>query len=311
VCGVPYWGIPTADTTTPLSDDNASDPTRKGRNTKSTAAPETEGARPVTAARRPAEQSVSATRSPRSGVPLPPTPVWAAEPTVTPKWADLPDSVTEVVPPPIPNWEQASASTSWPDALYEQASSTTRPPLPAHSAAGAHHQHNHRTRAFTTTVVLASLFVIFVAVTLTLVLLHHSDNPPARTASTAAATSPDTARLQAATKTMGGNLNATRAAFHSLKGIPTIVVVAGIIDPYVSSLQHYQTVLAGAKVPTSARAAAANVRALLSGDAQSLATIHGLPPIRLGTYLEDFLTSATQLQKDLGTLEHALGGRTG
>jgi hypothetical protein len=101
------------------------------------------------------------------------------------------------------------------------------------------------------------------------------------------------------------------AALHSLHGIPTTAKVAAVINPYVSTLQHYQTVLSGAKVPIGARGAAAKVSALLSRDVRSLATIDGLPSLRLGSYLEKVGPGVTQLQKDLGTLEHALGARTG
>jgi hypothetical protein len=245
--------------------------------------------------------------------------MWAPEPIVTPKVAVLPEPADEAVPPPIPNWESASASASWPDAPYEQASSTTRPPRPVHPVEETHHNHHsRRSRAFMTTAVLASLFVVFVVVMVVMVLLHHSTsppdhsaNPPARTASTTAVIAPETARLQTATTTMDTNASKTRSALHALHGIPTTVMVAAVINPYVSTLQHYQTVLSGAKVPSAARGAAAKVRALLSRDVQSLTTIDGLPPLRLGTYLEKFGPGVTQLQKDLGTLEHALRARTG
>ena len=52
------------------------------------------------------------------------------------------------------------------------------------------------------------------------------------------------------------------------------------------------------------------MRALLARDVQSLATINGLPSLRLGSYLEGFDPGVTHLQKDLRTLEHTLGART-
>jgi hypothetical protein len=349
VCRTPYWGIPTADTTTPLSDDNAPDPTRTRRKVKSTPAPQTEEAKPAAAARRPAKKAASPTRSPKPDTPgspaerpapaarrparkttsaapaskaaagapaskaaagLPPKPVWAPEPVVTPKVAVLPEPVDEAVPPPIPNWEGAPASASWPDALYDDASSTSRPPRLVHSVEEAHRHHNRRSRAFLTTAVLASLFVVFVVVMVVMVLLHHSDNPPAGTASTVTVVAPETARLQTATKTMDTNASTTRSALHSLNGIPTTVSVAAVINPYVTDLQRYEAILSGAKMPTAALGAAAKVRAQLSLDVRSLATIDGLPPLRLGTYLEEFGTGVNELQKSLGTLEHALGAPT-
>jgi hypothetical protein len=244
-------------------------------------------------------------------VPLPLNPVWAPEPIVTPKLADLSEPADEAVPPPIPNWESASTPALWPDAPYEQANSTTRPPRPVHSVEETHRRHSRRSRAFMTTAVLASLFVVFVVVMVVMVLLHHSASPPAGKASTTTVIAPETARLQTATTVMDTNASTARSALHSLDGIPTTVMVAAVINPYVSTLQHYQTVLSGTKVPAAAQGAAAKVRALLSRDVQSLATIDGLPPLRLGSYLEKFGPGVTQLQKDLGTLEHALGARTG
>jgi hypothetical protein len=232
---------------------------------------------------------------------------------VTPKVAVLPEPADEAVPPPIPNWECASASASWPDDRYEQASSTTRPPRSVHPVEETHQHHTRRSRAFMTTAVLASLFVVFVVVMVVMVLLHQSSSPPAKAAPAPApaVVAPATARLQTATATMDTNASKARSALLALHGIPTTTMVAAVINPYVAELQHYEAVLAAAKVPTGARGAAAKVRALLSRDVQSLATIHGLPPLRLGTYLERFRPGVTQLQKDLGTLEHALGARTG
>jgi hypothetical protein len=228
---------------------------------------------------------------------------------VTPKVAVLPEPVDEAVPPPIPNWEYSSAS--WPDEPYEDAISTTRPPRPVHSVEETHRHHSRRSRAFMTTAVLASLFVLFVVVMVVMVLLHHSANPPAGKASTAAVIAPGTARLQTATKAIDTDANTTLLALHALHGIPTPVQVATVVNPYVSNLQHYQTVLSGVKVPTAARGAAAKVRSLLSRDVPSFATIDGVPPLRLGSYLEELGTGLTQLHKDLGTLEHALRARTG
>jgi hypothetical protein len=180
-----------------------------------------------------------------------------------------------------------------------------------HSVEEKHQHHSRRSRAFMTTAVLASLFVVFAVVMVVMVLLHHSASPPGGKASTTTVVAPETARLQTATTVMNTNASTASSALHSLDGIPTTVKVAAVINPYVSTLQHYQTVLSGAKVPTAARGAEAKVRALLSRDVRSLATIDGLPPLRLGTYLEQFGTGVIQLQRGLGTLEHALVARTG
>jgi hypothetical protein len=237
-------------------------------------------------------------------------PVWAPEPIVAPKLAVLPEPADGTVPPPIPNWERASVSAPWPEVPREHPNWTRRPPRLVDSVEETHQQHGRRSRALITTAVLASLFVVFVVVMVVMVLLHHSDNSPAGRASTAATVSRETARLQAATTAMNRDGTAAHSALLSLKAIPTTVQVAAVINPYASSLRHYQTVLSGAHVPTSSRGAAANVRALLSGEVRFLPTIDGLPPLRLGAYLEQFGSDLTHLQKDLGALEHALRART-
>ena len=173
--------------------------------------------------------------------------------------------------------------------------------------AETHQRPVRRSRAFTTTVVLVSLFVVFIAVTAVMVLLHHSTKATPGTASTVAAVSPDSARLQTATQAIDVDTNTARLALHTLTGIPTPPQVAALITPYISSLQQYQTVLSGAEVPTAARGAAAAVRTLVSRDVRYLATIHGMAPLSLGSYLEEFSTTSAQFQKDLGTLERALG----
>ena len=153
---------------------------------------------------------------------------------------------------------------------------------------------------------LTSLFAAFLAVTVVMVLLHHPTNAPAGSAS-AAAVSSDAARLHSATQSINADTSKARSRLHSLSGgFPTPSNVKGVINPYISSLQHYQAVLSGTKVPTSARGAAANVRKLVSRELTSLSTIHTLPSLRLGSYLEQFGTGSARLQKDLSTFERAL-----
>ena len=153
--------------------------------------------------------------------------------------------------------------------------------------------------------VLASLLVVFIAVTVVLVLLHDSGNATPGTTS-AAVVSQNASRLKTATQSVNAATNTARSSLLALRGIPTVGNVSVVMNPYVSSLQHYQTVLSRVEVPKSARGAAATVRALVSGDVQSLGTINGLAPLRLGSYLEAFGTGAAKLQRDLATLEHAL-----
>jgi hypothetical protein len=225
---------------------------------------------------------------------------------VPPKLASLPDPVDDVVAPPIPDWDGASVSTSSTDGQWESPSKATRPSRPVRPVPEVHQGRNRRSRAFTTTVALASLFVVFIAVAVVLVLLHHSTTAKARTTSTAAVVSYNAAQLRTATQAIDSETTTARSTLHSLVGIPTLVEVTDLMTPYVSSLQHYQRVLSGAEVPAAARRAAANVHGLVSGDVKFLGGIDGLAPLSLGSYLEQFGTSSTQLQKDLGTLERTL-----
>jgi len=172
----------------------------------------------------------------------------------------------------------------------------------------------------------ACLVAVFVAVTVVMVLLHHSANststgaapPPAVTSSgsttgaapPAAVASSGSTRLVAATQVADEATSTTILGLHALKGIPTIVTVAALINPYVSSLQQYANALPGTDVPATAQTAAANALALVGEDVQFLSTINGLQPVRLGSYLEQFGHNAAQFQKALATLEHDLGAPT-
>ena len=211
-------------------------------------------------------------------------------------------------PPPIPNWDRTAESMSWPDARWEHASQTTIPRAPLHPAYRTRGRPRRRSRAFVTIVALASLFVVFVAVAVIISSLHQSTPATAgsRVASTSAVSSSSVSRLQAATDTAAVVTTTTGSRLHAISGIPTPAEVAAVVNPYVSSLQRYEATLAGAAVPTEARTAAAGARTLVSRDVQFLSTIRGLAPLRLGSYLDQFDTNATQLQADLSRLEGEL-----
>jgi hypothetical protein len=159
-------------------------------------------------------------------------------------------------------------------------------------------------------IVLASLFAIFLAVTVVMVLLHHSTNTTPASAPTATVTSSDSTRLVAATKVADRATNTTLLELHALKGIPTPVAVAAVVNPYLSALQRYAIVLSGADAPATARTAAAVALAQVGDDVQSMSTINGLPALRLGSYLEQFGKDTAQFQHALATLEHDLGAPT-
>ena len=79
-----------------------------------------------------------------------------------------------------------------------------------------------------------------------------------------------------------------------------------MINPYISSLQLYETFLSGTKVPASAQPAAASAETRIRQDLQFLESIDGLPAQQLGAFLVQFDTDATQLQTTLSTLEQDL-----
>ena len=103
-----------------------------------------------------------------------------------------------------------------------------------------------------TTVALACLLVVFVAAAVIMSSLHQS--PPSsagpRAASTAAVSSSAVSRVQAATDAAAAATTTTRSGLEAISGIPTPAKVAAVINPYVSSLQRYETTLAGTAVPT-------------------------------------------------------------
>jgi hypothetical protein len=156
--------------------------------------------------------------------------------------------------------------------------------------------------------VLASLFVVFAAVAGVMFLLHQSPRAASSptTTSTPAASTPDTVRMQTATRAAAAATTAARSKLDGMTGFPTTHKVSSVMNPYVATLRRYETVLTGTDTPTAARTAALNALVLVTRDVQLLGTINGLPPVRLGSYLEDFSTNATQLLRTLNTLERAL-----
>ena len=139
--------------------------------------------------------------------------------------------------------------------------------------------------------------------------LHHATTPttaPRPTPRQLYRLSPGTSRLQSATDATDSATTATQVALTSLSNFPTPTNVATIINPYVSSLQLYETFLAGSDAPAPARAAVAHAETQVRQDLKFLDTIDGLPPIQLGSYLGQFDTDTTQLQTTLSALEQDL-----
>jgi hypothetical protein len=171
-----------------------------------------------------------------------------------------------------------------------------------------------RSRVFTATLVLACLFLVVVAAAVAVRALHHPTTaapPPAHTAppshrTAPVAPSPSAARIQTATDAVDSATTAASVGLTSLSAFPTPTNVETVINPYISSLQLYEAVLSGTKMPVAARPAAASAVAQLRQDLKFLDTIDGLPPDQLGAYMVQFDTDATRLQTTLSTLEQNL-----
>jgi hypothetical protein len=180
-----------------------------------------------------------------------------------------------------------------------------------------------RSLVFKATVVLAVLFLVAVAAAVAVRAQHH---PTTTAASPAHVTTPTqvaagasasgtsstgtaasgTARIQAATDAVDSATTAASVGLTSLSAFPTPTNVETVINPYISSLQLYETFLSGTKVPASAQPAATSAMARIRQDLQFLETIDGLPPQQLGAFLTQFDTDTTQLQTTLSTLEQDL-----
>ena len=161
-------------------------------------------------------------------------------------------------------------------------------PGPAHARNRKNREGKERSRVYTATIVLACLVLVIVAGALAVRSLHHATtattSPPARSASGVSSPA-DAARIQTATDEVDSATTAARAGLASMTSFPTPANVATIINPYISSLQLYEAVLSGSKVPPSATSEAASAEAQARQDLEFLGTIHGLPPVQLGAYL--------------------------
>jgi hypothetical protein len=223
-----------------------------------------------------------------------------------PKLATTLEHVPEVVPPEIPNWERAAVSNSWPESRWEHATKTTLPwrPVPPRQDADP----RRHGRAFTAALAVGFLVLVFVAGAVVLASLHHAPKAPTgpAAASTSSASASDVAQILAATKAADAANASAQVKMHTLSGFPTPAKVAKVINPYVASLQHYKTTLTDISAPASARALAVSAHALVTRDLHFLGTINGLPPLRLGSYLEEFGKGADTLHTTLVSLQREL-----
>jgi hypothetical protein len=234
--------------------------------------------------------------------------------------------------PQAPTVEVASAGPTWitaeePEAVQTHASGAsehddvhgdahdeseaTSDRHPTRARTRKNRERQPRSRIFTATVVLLCVLLVLAAAAVAVRSLHHSTpttpsaKAPARSAPRVSP-SPDAGRIQTATDAVDSATTAAQVGLTSLAEFPTTSNVARVIYPYISSLQLYESFLAGSTVPVAARAAAASAAAQVRQELTFLDTIASLPPEQLGTYLEQFGTDAARLQATLGALEQDL-----
>jgi hypothetical protein len=228
----------------------------------------------------------------------------------TPKLATTLEHPIEMAPPDIPNWDRSAESISWPESRWEHATKTRLPQDPVRPGPVSDPRRLRQGRAFTAAIAVGFLVLVFVAGAVVLASLHHSPKAPtgpaAALTSSASASASDVAQLLAATKAADAANTSAQAKLHPLPGFPTPAKVSKVINPYVRALQRYKTALADIPVPASARTLSVSAHALVTRDLHVLGTINGLPPVRLGSYLEDFSKGADKLHTTLGSLQREL-----
>jgi hypothetical protein len=204
--------------------------------------------------------------------------------------------------------------TQW-DATDEAVGSGSPVPAPSRkSRTHPKHERNGRSKAFTATLVLACLVLVIVAAA---AVLHARQHPTTSTAAGGvathappASTTSEAARIQAATDALDSATTSASVGLASLPTFPTPSNVEKVVNPYMSSLQLYGSLLSASTVPAAARSAASSAEAQVHQDLQFLDTIDTLPPLQLGAYLKQFDADATQLQTTLSALEQNLRAPT-
>ncbi len=249
-------------------------------------------------------------------------PGWDLEPELEPAEARIAEMAATVASleaaessPVAPEAEAAGSEEALPHDDAGEAASTESPIPPTRtSRTKKRHEQNRRSRVFTTTVVLACLVLVVVAAVAIVDARHHpttatTGRTPAHAVSPTSSTT-DAARIQTATDALDSATTSATVGISSLATFPTPSNVEKVINPYMSSLQLFGTLLSGSTVPAAARPAASSAEAQVRQDLQFLDTIEALPPLQLGSFLKQFDADATQLQTTLSALEQNLRAAT-
>ena len=234
-----------------------------------------------------------------------PTQPGGADVSPLPAWEPL----TEVPPPRIPNWEPpATAAETDPRGRTYGGEPSFVPGIP-HARAAEPEGTRRPSRTVIIVAAVACLLIVVLAATAIYASLHHSTpvatGAPATTAS--AAVSPAaSARIHQAT---AGVLTATTRTQHllvTMPGFPTPPKTARVINPYISSMQDYRDFLSNLTVPAAAQGAKRTATDEINQDLRFLATINGLEPVQLGSWLVQFGTNTVDVQTALSTFEEVL-----
>ena len=218
------------------------------------------------------------------------------------------------LPPPAPAARPTTATTATapePPAPTEAPESTTPPPPGSRPKAPTHARQRNRGLQFLTATAAAAC--ILLAVLLAVALMRSAQQRPAPARGSPAASAPvtprspsDTTRILVATDEIDSATTAAQAGFATLPGFPTPTNVANVVIPYLSSLHLYETFMSETSAPSPAQAAAQQAVLEVRRDAGFLATIEGLPPAQLGTFLREYLADTAHLQVIFATLERDL-----
>lgn len=220
-----------------------------------------------------------------------------------------------VEPPPIPDWHSSSPLRSPPlrsTPQQRREQSNEKPtanglvhPRPARPTGPP-----PRRRVLVTTLILAGLVALLVAAVATVYALQPTTPNPGLQTPSASDVPPSLqasqVQVRAATAAAVSATTTVRSRLAAMSGFPTPPKVAAMINPYDSSLQLYEVVLSVSAVPAAVWSAKSGAAAQVRRDLQFLATINGLPPVRLGAYLRQLGTNSTQLQATLNTFEQTL-----
>ena len=211
----------------------------------------------------------------------------------------------------VPHSEFFAVAELEPEAEFETETEleSARSHGPVHARMRKTDGNTRRSPVFMATAAIACIFISVVSVAAIVHSLHHTTGPTVTappSTTLPAASSPATARVQSATDSVDSATTAAVASLASLPGFPTPTNVANVINPYISSLQLYDAFLSGASVPQPARSVADATESQVRHDVAVFSTIDGLPPIRLGAYLNTFSAEVTRLQASFTTLEQDL-----